>query len=164
MTSIERADRPRHVSCLAQVRDEIPGFVTLRTRNARFRPIIVQLKYWGSLKLRLCLCKWDMKPGQQWAEECSDARQASHRSSNSSRGGGGTGEMSLGNSWWVFVTGEVWGHPVHVLLASWPVLISDKSGMRGISYRSINQHIFQSVKRVWLSKIIGSWKEKSSYL
>ena len=30
---------------LAQVRDEILGFVTLRTRNSRFRPIIVQLKY-----------------------------------------------------------------------------------------------------------------------
>ena len=107
MTPIERADRTRHVSCLAQVRDEIPGFVTLRTRNARFRPIIVTLKYWGSLKLRLCWCKWDMKPGQQWAEECSDAGIASEQQQEPL-----WGEMSLGNSWWVFVTGmgdDGWG-------------------------------------------------------
>ena len=59
------------------------------------------------------------------------------------------GGMSLGNSWWVFVTGagdDGWGlrSPLQVVLASWPVFISDKSGMREISYRVTSNITLQS--------------------
>ena len=78
------------------------------------------------------LSNWNI--GDHWSCDCACVSEIWSRDNNGRRnvqmlakhrigaatvaGGAGAGEMSLGNSWWVFVTGEVWGHPVQVLLAS----------------------------------------------